>query len=294
MVGQWLYPPQEVPEVPVAPAPVDAVNPTPQLQERPTVIYHPSLQQLRLAATHFQQLAKYYGISYAFVGSFLASEKGFRNFPVEELEILVDPRTVQTNYAIFSRILQSRPDHMAYIETGHWIIIVDEARRGISLRILPFGTSYYPTSFFSMATPNNNGREEVVYQHNLGFPYPQNTRHQVPFLLSRLCLEQRLLRWMDHVNDPTNLTQNDSDRYDIKALLRATAADYDLPFSAGRAHELLPIVKRWIDHADDQGIETTWYDLNAWRRLGLNLGDQWVRLPIGNPPANASSNGLCM
>ena len=235
----------------------------------------PTLFQLRWAAALFDQLAEMYNIRYAFGGSFIARLKRRQardhGYDVFELEIVVEPRLLENNFAFFNQIVVDMPQYMVGpTETGHWLIACGGGKGG-SIRCYGLGSYHYPNTFLPIRNPDGIlGQEAAVYRQSLGFPEPNN--RNVPVLRSRLLLAQRLFAF----NDGVDYSHEHQYLYDIRAFLRDSAAAREMPFSRDVARSLLRIVKITIRAGDLLGLLTTYDDLIGWRRLGLNVGDHHV------------------
>jgi hypothetical protein len=242
----------------------------------------PTLYQLRWAAACFDQLAERYNFRYAFGGSFIAVMKRLQaqdhGFDVFELEIVVEPRLLENNFAFFRKVVVDLPQFMVGpTETGHWLMICGEGK-GVSIRCYGLGSCHYPNSFLPMRNPDGFlGQEAAVYRLSLGFPGPNN--RSVSVLRSRLLLVQRLFA----LNDGVDCSHELQYLYDIRAFLRDSVATREMAFPSDIRLILLPIVKRTIRTADVLGVRTTFDDLFGWRRLGLNVGDHYASLPIIDP-----------
>jgi hypothetical protein len=261
---------QQVPQIPqVAPAPaITAYIPTPGPRYRH--IPRPTFDQLRTAAALWDILVARYCLSYAYVGSFAARLRG-EEFPVYDIEIVVEQAAWANNSEVLARILRENPDHVAKTDTNQHIVVTG-GDQGVAFVCSALGTNGYPQSFVNPYTLHPAGLEYTFYHMDLGLPDPTCNR-TIPVMHPRLLLQQRLYRFAPYAADEK---RNVLDFDDIQTFLRCTAVDKTQTFSVDVSHDLFPKVITWIKYAERRGVGTTWGDLNAWRRLGFDLPEEYI------------------
>lgn len=197
------------------------------------------------------------------------------DFPVNELEILVDPIVLADHSRRLTEIMGSYYHRMTITPSNQHIVILDDDRNtGIAVRFFQTGSPDYAEHFVPPYDSNLRGAEHVgrvpTYRNQL-LPYdPQDTIY-VPILRFDLLLRQRLLRFDQYSRDQDIIWQNERDIDDIRTSLRCAVFYGDPPFSAADVNVLLPIVRRWIRYAKDLSVTITVEEVEYWRRLHIIL-----------------------
>jgi hypothetical protein len=201
-----------------------------------------------------------------FVGRFAARLRG-RDVNVPTIEIVIDPAVYASDG--IARILQENSDHLAITDMNKHIVLVG-GNRGVSFISYALGTNGFPDHFilgpFNVRLP---GQPEYTFYHwKIGSFHPH-----FPIMHSRMLLQQRLARFDIGARDET---QNRSDFDDIKAFLRCTEEEKCERFPTDVANDLFPVLLGWIKYAEERLVSTDRRDLVEWRRLGLDVPDEFI------------------
>jgi hypothetical protein len=281
----WMRPPPPVPATP--PPTITPVPAAPYFTGNyPGYAYCeqivvPALYQLLWAAKRWDQIAEKEGLKYAFVGRFVARLVSKSDFLVQELEILLEPRVLENNGALLRRIFDEYIEYFGVDgpSPAHHLILVDQPRRkGIAIRATCLGTDGYPYTL------------EPMLFHPLGLPPgPEPTTHRInlttvdpsfsgtiPVLRAHLILQQRLLHFDFNAADQS---QSIRELPEIESLLRhvALAPGTSMPqFRLELRPDLSAKVRAWIYFADGLFVKTGPADVATWRRLGLDITDDYI------------------
>lgn len=253
------------------PPPITEYAPPPG--QRYEHIPYPTIEQLLRAAHNWHCIAQQYRLEYAFVGSIIARFRG-DDFEVHTIEILVRPSTLNDNARILTQIKNQRPEYLGITPTNRHIVVTDENRKGIALQFFATGTENYPNDFIPpydspLRSAQHLGLEPTIGHMLLSRSPPYNT--WVPFIRCRYLLYQRLLRFNQNPQNAAQRRQNRHDINDIETYLKCTAKDEDFPFPNHVVQFLQPIVRSWINYADNNFYPFTWEAKNEWRRLGFDV-----------------------
>ena len=256
----------------------------------------PTYDELRVAAYGWNMVAGD-RLQFAFGGTFTARLRN-GNVDARNVEIIIQPDGLKET----TKIKNDNPQYLGVTEHNDHIIVVrsDETYSfGVSIQCFELGTEGYPYKFIppheSPLRALEHGNLEPTYdQISLGLPEEE---FSVPILRSSYLLHQRLFRFHRAGFTRTTLyrlvclfTASEKrllirDIFDIRVFLHCAAFDQCEPFPNEIVPDITRIVRRWQVFADDNFIETTYDDILAWRRLGLQLSwsdvswGQLVRVP---------------
>jgi hypothetical protein len=263
---------QQAAVVPQPPTPaITAYDPTAYHVPRYEHIRRPTFSDLWVAALRWDMLVARYHLSYAFAGSFAAKIRADvgEDFPVLEIEIVVEHASYANNGEALARILRENPNDVAVTETNQHIILTAAGGfQGVTFICSELGTNDYPQSFVPRTV---GGPEYTFYKMPLSF---DGIERWVPIIHSRLLLQQRLFRF-----DPAAVDdeKNVRDVEEIRIFLHSSAVqDKTLPFPDQVGHELFPIVLTLIKYTQDRFVGTERGDLDKWRYLGLDVPDEYI------------------
>jgi hypothetical protein len=247
-------------------------------------IPYPALDHLRHAAYLWDQIAEHAQIKYAFVGRVGAVFRG-NNCQICGIEILVEPSTMANNAARLTEIANNQPRFFAITQSNHHIIVI-ECNRGVALQFHTTGSNGYPDIIppydSPLRTAHRVGVRPTYRLQNLGY----RDNRQVPVMLFRVLLEQRLSRFDPYTTSRDHEAQNQRDVNDIVLYLSCTTSDGEESFTPGDVIKFLPIVRRWIPYAECFSILTSTEAVDKWRRLGLPLTEADISERLRMGPSN--------
>jgi hypothetical protein len=248
-------------------------------------IARPALHQLISAALEWDRIAKTATrpIRYVFTGRFVARLLSRQDFVVQEIEILLQPDLREDNGAVLRDLFDTNTDSLGVDDAvpAHHLILVDttnpDRRKGIAIRASCLGTDGYPDAFvpylfhpLGLAEPEATPTEHRL---NLASIHPFLSGN-IPVLRAHLILQQRLLHFDFNAHDES---QNVREFPEVQALLRYVAQERPMPqFPPESRPSLSEKVRAWIKYADIRGVPTSHVDVATWRRLGLDIQDEYV------------------
>jgi len=253
---------------------IHPARPQPQRVRFYQLLPHPSLDELRLAAYLCDKLFAG-AVQYAFGGSFAALIRQYRPVTACDLEIVLE----HGGYDQTSQIMSDHPESFGITQYNDHIVVIREDGTfsyGVSLQRFELGNEGYPDSFVppynsDLRDPNvHHDLEPNYYQRTLGF---LNDR-KIPILRSRPLLYQRL--WCFDRRQFTQYGRSDErhlrgDILDIRSFVHLAIADQDQPFPVGERRVITQVVRSWMLFAEDNFVESTMEDVNAWIQLGMEL-----------------------
>ena len=242
-------------------------------------IRDPWYNELLCAANIWDQIAYMEKLQYAFIGSFAARLNG-DDFPVYELEILVDPSALADNSKRLTDIMDAYFELLTITSSNRHILVIGDKEGiglGIAMRFFQTGSPEYPEEFVPpresyFRNADHEGQTCTYRGQALPYQYPHN--RFVPVLRFHLLLRQRLLRFDPESADENIRLQSLRDVYEIRTFLRCAVRERDPPFSVEDVNKLLPIVKSWIRYTRIIGLPTSREEIGWWWRLQIPLTDQ--------------------
>jgi hypothetical protein len=241
---------------------------------RPYPIYEhipePTFEDLRHAAYLFDQIAEYSSIEYVFGGR-IGAVLGGKTCQIHGIEIVLTPSAMANNEARLTAMANARSEYFAVTPLNYFIIVIKD-NKGVALQFHTKGMHGYPDFIppyheSRLRTAEHRHLQPTFQLHSLGY----SDDRQVPLLLSRVLLEQRISRFDPYTTNPDHIDQNQRDIEDIILYLTCTASDLDEEFTPHDSARLLPIVRTWIQYAELYSVLTSRDMVNEWRRLGLPL-----------------------
>jgi len=233
---------------------------------------YPTHDELMNVAWTWDETARLYSITYAFVGTIAARlwERTGDN-EIDEMEILVTPETLANGGAILSQIQILNPTlYVKEAETDRMFIVVD-GLRVIPMTFVATNTESYPSQLIppfgtQFRRPYHGTRPANVRFMALNCARAEY-RRSVPYVNFRDLLRQRLLRFAPNVEDERVEVRNRRDIDDIIIFLRASAVDQDDAFPVGVAFALHPTIVLWLDFARENFVTPTAEMLAEFNRL---------------------------
>jgi hypothetical protein len=236
------------------------------------LIPFPTIEDLQIAADRWDTVAKG-RIQYAFGGAFVALLRGGL-VEARDIEIILQPGGLQHT----TKIKTDNPQYLGITEHNDHVIVVredDTHSFGVSIRCFEMGTEGFPYYFIPpyespLRTPEQQNLEPSYYQQRLGL---KNNDKYVPVLRPKYLLYQRLFRFRrdQFVIRQSEQKQLQRDILDIRVFLHCAAVDQNEPFSNENILALIQVVRSWKVFAEDNFVNTTAEDVNAWMRLGVPL-----------------------
>jgi hypothetical protein len=242
----------------------------------------PTYDELRVAAYRWNMVAGD-RLQFAFGGTFAARLRS-GNVDVRDVKIIIQ----WGGFKETTKIKNDNPQYFGITEHNDHIMVVrsDETYSfGVSIFCVELGTEGYPYKFIppheSPLRALEHGNLELTYdQISLGLPEEE---FSVPILRSSYLLYQRLFRFhragftgtilcrLSFLLTASEERRLKRDIFDIRVFLYCAALDQCEPFPNEIVPYITRIVGRWQVFAEDNFIETTFDDIPAWRRLGLQL-----------------------
>jgi len=223
---------------------------------------YPTRAELIKVAWTWDETARLYSITYAFVGTIAARlwDRTDDN-ELDEMEILVTPETLANEGAILSNIQIRNPTiFVKEVETDRMFITVD-GQRVIPMTFIATNTESYPSQLIppvetQFRRPCHGTLPANVRFMALDYVRPEY-RRCIPYVNFRDLLRQRLLRFVPNVEDEQVQTRNRHDIQDIIIFLRGSAVDQDNAFPVGVACVLHPTIRLWLDFASENFVPPT-------------------------------------
>jgi len=233
---------------------------------------YPTRDELMKVAWRWDETARLYSITYAFVGTIAARlwDRTDDN-ELDEMEILVTPETLANGRAILLYIQDRNPTiFVKEAETDQMFITVD-GLRVIPMTFIAMNTEYYPNQLIppvgtQFRRPCHGTLPANVRFMALDYDRPEY-RRSIPYVNFRDLLRQRLLRFAPNVEDERVQRRNRRDMEDIIIFLRGSAVDQDNAFPVGVAFVLHPTILRWLDFAMENFVPPTGEMVAEFNRL---------------------------
>lgn len=263
-LNMWSQPEDQQPPV---------LPPPPKLEQNRfyQLIPFPTTDDLKIAARNLDE--KFANmVRYAHGGSFAALIRGGL-VTARYLEIVVEPG----NLPLTAEIMYANPQCFGITQHDDQIVVVREDETfsyGVPLQRFELGTAGFPDRFI----PPYDFREGIEYDGREPTYYLKSLEllndRKVPFLRSRCLLYQKLNCFDRHRYAPfgqSDLKHLRRDILDIRAFLHIASADQEEPFPVGMRAAITQVVRSWIVFAEDNFVDPTVEDMNAWMRLGIRL-----------------------
>ena len=256
----------------------------PPLEEKkktPSRILQPSEQDLFLAACKFDEVARRAKLEYAFVGGYSARIFGSRR-PTSTLDVLIKPRMYGNESDVtlivdelfnnsYHVLTFTRPNRQEPV-----VLIHDDVGVGINFLDCvssPFDFPDLVAEPVQDETPWNPDEPEPTWSYLHIQPAGVSTGSQLPVLLPRLLLQQRLIHFTRPQEQDELNTRGKNDVRDIAAYLTNLYRSEHQSFTDEEAFALLPKVRDVLRFADLHCLPGLDVDKWCWINIPLQEGD---------------------
>jgi len=236
------------------------------------LIPFPTIDEFRAAAENWNEVVAG-KLQYAFGGTFVALHRGGQ-VEARNIEIILQQGGLQQT----SQIKTDNPQFLGITEHNDHIIVVREEgvySFGVAIRCYELGTEGFPYRFIPPyesphRTAEDGTLEPTFYEQGLQV---QIHHGSIPILRSKYLLYQRLFRFNRDYFATQNWEQKHlrRDIHDIRVFLHCAAFDQEKPFSDDIVPQLTQVVRIWKKFAENNFVDTTAEDVDAWNRLGVPL-----------------------
>ena len=249
-----------------------------------TQILQPSDQDLFLAACRFNDVARRFNIEFAIIGGFSARIFG-GNRLTKSLDILIAPRLFEYGVRqVIDELFRNNPNVLEYTRPncqGH--IVVTHGNVGVAINFVDCANNVYHFPHLVAetrpdGTPWSHNDPEPTWSYRYIQPAGVPTGSNVPVLLPRLLLQQRVLHFTrPQERDEVDRKKNDVN--DIAVYLTSLYGSEHQSFTDEEALELLPHIRDILRFADSHFMEGL--DVAKWR---------WINIPLREGDWRAEGN----
>jgi hypothetical protein len=269
----------------VQPPPPQAVPPTANfsLGSAYVKITNPTPADIQLAASVFNQAARWSNIKYAIIGGSSAQLYGGSR-PTKSLDILITPQSVGNGFLVrpvIDDLFDKCPSLLNYTGPGrHGHIVLTNGNQGVPINFINCKTNPYhfpdlipPTrpdgTLWGHHDPEPTWVAVTIHPRNVPIGLP------VPVLHPRILLMQRVLHFRrGQETDPEGRMKNDV--RDIAAYLNVLQGKENVSFTNVEAHGLIARVRDVARFAQGQ-IYNEAADVGKWRYINIALVDEDLR-----------------
>ncbi len=234
------------------------VNLNPSEKRVFTQILQPSDQDLVLAASKFNDAARRFNIEFAIIGGFSALIFG-GNRLTKSLDILIAPRLfINSEYEVrqvIDELFKNNPNVLEYTRPncqGH--IVVTHGNVGVAVNFVDCVNNVYhfPDLVAETrpdGTPWSHNDPEPTWSYRYIQPAGVPTGSNVPVLLPRLLLQQRILHFT-RPQEKDEVDRKKNDVNDIAVYLTSLFGSEHQSFTDEEALELLPHIRDILRFTD--------------------------------------------